>query len=289
LTGDLALPATATPFLDVRSYALAIIVATALAAGWTWGGTIARLVGAVIGGLVVAWLLPFEVRPGYAVAGWSALALGGAWLIHRAPAGRLVVGIPSILLAAYGALVGVAIVAPPSRLVVDSLTVVQGPAILTDATVALGAMAIALAVAAFLLRGEPLRRWAILAAGVIGLYLLSVGLVDTFQRQVGSRPLEELQKEAQVGLSVLWSALGLIGFASGLRLHRAEVRLSGLGLLGLATAKVFLVDLAALDVAYRVLSLVALGVLLLVSSLVYARMQHPHPPNPHPPTSPKAA
>ncbi len=293
LTGDLALPATATPFLDVRSYALAIIVATALAAGWTWSGTIARLVGAVIGGLVVAWLLPFEVRPGYAVAGWSALALGGAWLVHRAPAGRLVVGIPSLLLAAYGALVGVAIVAPPSRLVVDSLTVVQGPAILTDATVALGAMAIALAVAAFLLRGEPLRRWAILAAGVIGLYLLSVGLVDTSQRQVGSRPLEELQKEAQVGLSVLWSTLGLIGFASGLRFHRAEVRLSGLGLLGLATAKVFLVDLAALDVAYRVLSLVALGVLLLVSSLVYARMQHQHPhqhpPNPHPPTSPKAA
>jgi len=35
------------------------------------------------------------------------------------------------------------------------------------------------------------------------------------------------------------------------------------------------VHLAALDVAYRVLSLVALGVLLLISAAVYARMQHP--------------
>jgi uncharacterized membrane protein len=46
----------------------------------------------------------------------------------------------------------------------------------------------------------------------------------------------------------------------------------------LATVKVFLFDLASLDVAYRVLSLVALGVLLLVSAFAYSRMQHPHPP-----------
>ncbi|TAJ99648.1 MAG: DUF2339 domain-containing protein [Chloroflexota bacterium] len=284
VTGDLQVAVVGTPFIDVRSYALAIVAATALAAGWTWGGTIARLTGAVLAALIVAWLLPFEVRLGYAVAGWSALALGGAGLISLAPAGRTVAGIPSLVLAACGALASIAVVAPPSRLVVDPSTFVQGLPILTDATVALGAMAIGLVVAAILLRGEPLRRWAFLGAGIIGLYLLSVGLVDTFQRQVGSRPLEELQKEAQVGLSVLWSALGLVGFAGGLRLHRPEVRLSGLGLLGLATIKVFLVDLAALDVAYRVLSLVALGVLLLVSALVYARMQHPHPP-----TSPRAA
>jgi uncharacterized membrane protein len=42
--------------------------------------------------------------------------------------------------------------------------------------------------------------------------------------------------------------------------------------------KVFLIDLAALDVAYRVLSLVALGVVLLVSAAMYSRMQHPHGP-----------
>jgi len=92
------------------------------------------------------------------------------------------------------------------------------------------------------------------------------------------RPLEDLQKEAQVALSVLWSILGGVFFAAGTLLRRPPVRLFGLALLGLATAKVFLVDLAALDVAYRVLSLVALGVLLLISAVVYQRMQHPHGP-----------
>jgi hypothetical protein len=271
------------PFLDVRSYALAILAATALAAGLTWAGTIARLVGVVAAGLVLAWLLPFELRPGYAVAGWSALVLGGAWIIRLVPTGRFIVGLPAAAVAVLGAVVSLAIVAPPDRLAVDATTFVLGLPILTDATVALGSIAIVLGVGGYLHRAEPRIRWVFIAAGVTAVYLLSVGLVDVFQRGVGSRPLEELQKEAQVGLSVLWSALGLLGFASGLRLHRPAIRLSGLALLGLATVKVFLVDLAALDVAYRVLSLVALGVLLLVSALMYSRMQHPHPPaNPKP-------
>jgi len=184
----------------------------------------------------------------------------------------------------FGGLVTLGIVAPPDRLAVDAVEIVLGLPILTDATVALGSIALALGLAGNLHRTDTQIRWVFIAAGVTAVYLLSVGLVDVFQRQVGSRPLEELQKEAQVGLSVLWSALGLLGFASGLRLRRPSVRLSGLALLGLATVKVFLVDLASLDVAYRVLSLVALGVLLLVSALAYSRMQHPHPP-----ASPKPA
>ena len=280
--GDLG-PAE-VPFLDVRSYALAILALTAVAAGLAWTGAMARLVGGVIGAIVVAWLLPFELRPGYAVAGWSALALGGVWLIRLVPAGQLVIGLPSTALAVFGGLVTLRIVAPPDRLAVDAVEIVLGLPILTDATVALGSIALALGLAGNLHRTDTQIRWVFIAAGVTAVYLLSVGLVDVFQRQVGSRPLEELQKEAQVGLSVLWSALGLLGFASGLRLRRPSVRLSGLALLGLATVKVFLVDLASLDVAYRVLSLVALGVLLLVSALAYSRMQHPHPP-----ASPKPA
>jgi uncharacterized membrane protein len=169
-------------------------------------------------------------------------------------------------------------VAPPDRLVVDASTDVLGWPILTDATVALGALAVALGFGAALNRQEPWARPVLIVAAVAGVYLLSVGVVDLFQRQVGTRSLDDLQKEAQVGLSVLWSILGGVGFAGGLLTHRPPVRLFGLALLGLATVKVFLVDLAALDVAYRVLSLVALGVLLLISAVFYARMQHPHGP-----------
>jgi Predicted membrane protein (DUF2339) len=276
LVGDLG-PAP-SPFLDVRSYALVIIVITAVVAGWTWRGTTALLVGGLGAALAIAWLLPFEIRTGYAVAGWAALAFIGVSLIRRVPEARRLVGLPSIALAAVGALVTIAVVAPPDRLVVDATTIVVGWPLFTDATVALGALAVAIGAGAYLHRTDPLSRPAFIATGVIAVYLLSVGLVDVFQRQVGTASLDDLQKESQVGLSVLWSVLGGIWFASGLRTGRPPIRLAGLALLGLATVKVFLVDLAALDVAYRVLSLVALGVLLLGSAFVYSRVQRPPPP-----------
>jgi hypothetical protein len=279
-----SLEVSGTPFTDTRTFALAVLAATLFASGWTWGRMTARLAGWVAAAFVVAWLLPFEIRTGYAVAGWSALVLLGLRVMRLDPAGRVLVGLPVIGLAVFGAAVALLIVAPPDRLVVDESSVVLGLPFLTDATVALGGLAIAVGVGAYLHRAELLSRPAIIAAGVIAVYLLSVGVVDIFQRQVGARPLEELQKEGQVGLSVLWSVLGGIGFATGLRTHRPPIRLSGLALLGIATVKVFLVDLTFLDVAYRVLSLVALGVLLLLSAMVYSRMQHPHPP-----TSPKPA
>ena len=102
---------------------------------------------------------------------------------------------------------------------------------------------------------------------------MSIAVVDVFQSQVATRPLEDLQREAQLALSLLWSVLGGLVFVLGLRSRRTPIRRTGLALFGLATAKVFFVDLASLDVAYRVLSLVGLGVLLLGSALVYARQQ----------------
>jgi uncharacterized membrane protein len=266
------------PFIDQRTYVLAILAVTIVLSGWVWRGIMPGLRGGVAAALVVAWLLPFEIRPGYAVAGWSVLALAGFWALRIFPRERLLLGATSCALAGFGAVVALAVVAPPDRLVVDPATMVLGWPLLTDATVALGALAIAAAAGALLHRGERLSLPALVGAGVAVVYLLSVAVVDQFQLQIAARPLEDLQKEAQVGLSALWSVLGAAGFATGLVARRPPIRLFGLGLLGLATAKVFLVDLAALDVAYRVLSLVALGVLLLVSAAVYARMQRPRGP-----------
>jgi uncharacterized membrane protein len=273
-----ALTVDGTPFVDQRTYVLVALAATLGLAGGTWGGLVPRLSGAAAAALAVAWLLPFEIRTGYTVAGWSVLALAGLWLVRTVPAAPRLLGTASLGLAGAGALVALLFVAPPDRLIVDASTDVLGWPILTDATVALGALAIALGVGALLHRAEPWSRPVLIVAAAAGVYLLSVGVVDLFQRQVGTRSLGDLQKEAQVGLSVLWSILGGVGFAGGLLTHRPPVRLFGLALLGLATVKVFLVDLAALDVAYRVLSLVALGVLLLISAVFYARMQHPHGP-----------
>jgi uncharacterized membrane protein len=114
------------------------------------------------------------------------------------------------------------------------------------------------------------------AAG-FAVYGLSVGVVDVFQSRVGTVELEELEKQAQVALSVLWAVLGAGAFAIGLRSRRLGLRQGGLLLLALATAKVFLVDLNALDVAYRVLSFIALGLLLLGSAYLFGRMRPPPP------------
>jgi uncharacterized membrane protein len=48
-------------------------------------------------------------------------------------------------------------------------------------------------------------------------------------------------------------------------------------MLGLATAKVFLIDLAQMDVAYRAVVFAALGVLLLLSAGLVGRFRGPHP------------
>ena len=67
-------------------------------------------------------------------------------------------------------------------------------------------------------------------------------------------------------------SIGGLAFTVGVFARKMTPRLFGLGLLAVATTKVFLIDLAALDVAYRVLSLVGLGVVLLASSFGAARL-----------------
>jgi uncharacterized membrane protein len=273
VTGNL--PLSGTPFLDERTFVLAVLAATILVSGWIWRGVTPMVLGMVAAAIPTAWLLPFEVRPGYAVAGWSALALAGVVALRIVPRARLLLGGASLALASLGAVVALAIVAQPARLIVVDYRPILGWSLWTDATVALVGLAIAFGAGGLLHREERLSLPALLVAGLAAVYLLSVAVVDQFQYQVGSRPLEELQQGAQAGLSVLWSILGAAAFAVGLAAHRPPVRLFGLGLLGLATAKVFLVDLAQLPVEYRVLSFVALGFLLLISAAVYSRIQHP--------------
>ena len=112
------------------------------------------------------------------------------------------------------------------------------------------------------------------AAGVSFVYLASVALVDVVATQVGgSVSIEELRTWGQVGLSVLWAILGVLAFVGGMQRRIPELRIAGLALLGLATVKVFLFDLSALDVAYRVISLIALGLLLLASAWLWQRNQ----------------
>ena len=72
-------------------------------------------------------------------------------------------------------------------------------------------------------------------------------------------------------ISLLWTiyATGLV--LTGAQIRTAAVRWQGLALLGLATLKVFFVDLDYLSGFYRVGSSIALGIVLLAVSLLYQR------------------
>ena len=99
-------------------------------------------------------------------------------------------------------------------------------------------------------RRRPFSAWSVeldVVAGVAIVYGLSAAVVDALQRQVGgSVAVEELAKQAQVALSVCWTALGVGALVVGLARHRAMLRHAGFALLALATAKVFVIDLASL-------------------------------------------
>lgn len=177
----------------------------------------------------------------------------------------------------YAAILGQ--IVPVERLGVQASVASTGVWFALNSILAIGATAVAVAAGArYLPLDERVRSALLLAAGVGLVYLASVLLVDFFQGRVGGpTALEELQKQAQVSVSILWGLIGMAVFLAGIVSWRQGIREGGLGLLGLATAKVFLFDLSYLDVAYRVLSLIGLGLLLLLGAYAYQSLRPRRP------------
>jgi uncharacterized membrane protein len=290
----------AVPFTDQAGLAT-----LALAGGFTALGVVAGRAtglrrGLFAAGSVIGIVSITEIVAPWYVLVWSGLAIGAA-AMSRAGDG----GILSYRRMSFGALAVLAalalVEAPPTRLMVGaggmpSQPLLAGsggvpphPLLVSDATLALGVLALALAAVAYIGRGcwtrGAIEGLATLAGGTV-LYLLSVGTVDVFAGEAygirftpGGR-LDELIKEAQVALSILWTAVGVLVLGAGLLLRQAELRLAGLAVLGLATFKVFLVDLSSLDIAYRVITLIVLGLLLIASAYAWSRMK-PGDPGAH--------
>jgi uncharacterized membrane protein len=75
----------------------------------------------------------------------------------------------------------------------------------------------------------------------------------------------------QVGYSAWFMAFGALVLAAGFWRRSAALRWQGLIVLFIAIAKVFLVDMRALSVGYRVLSFLGLGALLMAVSFAYQK------------------
>lgn len=169
--------------------------------------------------------------------------------------------------------------APPSALVYG----LDAPA-----TAALGLLLVGVC-AAVCARVDPTRapdERVLLGAitGVALLYLGSTEIVTLFQPGgPDARPDSPLaidtgmavgvRQQGQAVLSAFWGVCGFAALWVGLRARIRVVRLGGLGLLCLATAKVFLYDLSTLGSDYRVASFIALGLLLLTAAFVHQRMR----------------
>lgn len=76
----------------------------------------------------------------------------------------------------------------------------------------------------------------------------------------------------QAAFSVFWGLYGIAMVSVGFARRAAALRYAGLTLLGLTLIKVVLVDLADAETVYRVLSFLGLGLVLIVTSVTYARL-----------------
>lgn len=72
-------------------------------------------------------------------------------------------------------------------------------------------------------------------------------------------------------LTVSWSVFAALVLAAGFLLKERTYRLLGLGILGVAVARIFLVDVWQLDTIYRILSFLILGTMLLATGFLYNR------------------
>jgi uncharacterized membrane protein len=257
------------PFLNEATLAVIFIAAGALVTGFVNRGRWLPA-GILTAAAFVAYLLPSQVGAAFAVVGWAAMAVA---LFAGIGLGGQALRWGAMALAGVAVIETLFFVAPPDNLLVHAVAPGE-TAVLNGAVMATLAIAAMLAARAFLPPRDEERRWAGFGAAIAVIYAASIAFVDIFQAQVGGPvPTEELEKQAQVALSVLWALIGAGATFAGLRLGRIELRLGGLALLGLVTLKVFIIDLAALDIAYRVLSFVALGVLLLIAAYLYTRMR----------------
>jgi len=93
-------------------------------------------------------------------------------------------------------------------------------------------------------------------------------------REIGARDAALVaRRQAGLALSVLWTAFATGLLAAGLALRSRALFYTAYGLFGVTAFKVVMVDLATMPTLYRMLSFLALGVLLLAGAWLNLRFR----------------
>jgi uncharacterized membrane protein len=116
----------------------------------------------------------------------------------------------------------------------------------------------------------------ILAANVVTLVLVTTEIdAYWYVRALVGEGADRLGRELM--LSVSWALYATVLIVIGLRRKFAPVRYLAIAIFGVTILKVFFRDLAELEQFYRVSSIIALGVLLLLTSYLYNRSRRESP------------
>jgi len=261
----------AVPFTDLATAAAAGLVVTGLGAGAVSDWPAWRAGSVILAAATAAYLLPLEIALAWVVVGWAGLA-AVLFAVERWRLPEPALRWAGDILGAMSILLLLTAVLPPTSLLA-SQDGIHAP-VLHPSTAATLAVIGLLALRAWLATDPRQRRAAVGGTAVASVYLLSVTVVTTVEYVAGATVgPEDLWYIGQVALSVCWATLGLGALIAGLAVRSLPVRVSGLILLGLATVKVFVLDMASLDIAFRVLSFVGLGLLLLGAGWIYLRLQ----------------
>ena len=110
----------------------------------------------------------------------------------------------------------------------------------------------------------------LIATNFVALWTLSQEVIHFFGN-LGVKNDDTYINSTHLALTVLWAVYAMGVISVGIAARSRWVRLSGIGLLAIPVAKLFVFDVFLLHMEYRVAAFLTLGVLLLAMGLVYQR------------------
>ena len=142
-----------------------------------------------------------------------------------------------------------------------------------------GALVTALALAAnaaVAARRDPALGRLAWAAAIAG-FGLAIG-AEAYLHYSTFDPPAHASRRAHTALSIAWSGYAALLLAIGFARRRRTLRLAGLALLGTVAIKLLLIDLAGAPQAYRMLSFLVAGALMIAVSFAYHRFERRREP-----------
>lgn len=112
---------------------------------------------------------------------------------------------------------------------------------------------------------------ALLVAGILLWLVVSIETLHAFDPPAGEVSAASMRLAANLTLSLVWAIYGALLIGAGFLFRFRPIRMLGFVVIGFLVFKVFALDVQGLERGYRIASFVAVGLLLLLVSVLYQR------------------